>query len=227
MRIKKLLCLNMGLKMKIELNDIKKAQDCNLETIANEALYKLCKEHPYHNKKSEIVSKIWIIGRAYAAAVERRRINREISNDEFYDKVVGEGLLKHGKEIDALISSLNHYPEVTMENIESILELHALLTNVLKSLTGQYKRSLVSKYLHFHLPNLFYIYDSRAAKEINALSKTYNKEESTLDFNCLKKGYDKDYTKFFAKMYAANHKIKDEFSVWLTPRELDNLLLCS
>jgi hypothetical protein len=41
---------------------------------------------------------------------------------------------------------------------------------VLRDLTGLEKRALASKYLHFHLPRLFFIYDSRAAGVMRRVS---------------------------------------------------------
>jgi len=39
----------------------------------NDILYKLCQDFPKHDTSSQIVGKIWLIGRSYAAAIERRK----------------------------------------------------------------------------------------------------------------------------------------------------------
>ena len=39
----------------------------------NGILYEMCKEYPKHEKEDVIVGKIWLIGRSYAAAIERRK----------------------------------------------------------------------------------------------------------------------------------------------------------
>jgi hypothetical protein len=40
--------------------------------LGNDTLYRLCAEHPGHTEDHVIIAKTWLIGRAYAAAVERR-----------------------------------------------------------------------------------------------------------------------------------------------------------
>ena len=54
----------------------------------NGVLYKLCAENFYHTKDEHILAKVWLIGRAYAAAIERRRIKEAINDDFYIDKVV-------------------------------------------------------------------------------------------------------------------------------------------
>ena len=153
--------------MKYTYKDIKQAQSSNLWTIDNEFLYEMCEKYPLHNDKAVFLSKIWLIGRSYSASIERRKQNNAITNDEFYEHVIGEGILKVGYNIDESIKLLNTYENISNENNTKILELHHLLTQTFENLTGMSKRSLASKYLHFHLPQLFYIYDSRAKNAIN------------------------------------------------------------
>ena len=38
----------------------------------NETLYKMCKDRPLHDDVDTISSKLWIIGRSYAASIERK-----------------------------------------------------------------------------------------------------------------------------------------------------------
>ena len=40
--------------------------------LGNKVLYDLCSSYPYHKTDEEIIAKIWLIGRSYAAAIERR-----------------------------------------------------------------------------------------------------------------------------------------------------------
>ena len=42
-------------------------------SIGNQVLYDLCRRYPYHVVDAEIVATIWLIGRAYAASIERGR----------------------------------------------------------------------------------------------------------------------------------------------------------
>ena len=38
----------------------------------NEVLYRMCREEPGHTKLDVIAGKVWPIGRAYSAAIERK-----------------------------------------------------------------------------------------------------------------------------------------------------------
>jgi len=55
--------------------------------LGNDVLYQLCKKYPEHKTPEEIAAKIWLIGRAYAAAIERRK-NKDEENDAFYESTV-------------------------------------------------------------------------------------------------------------------------------------------
>ena len=57
--------------------DVIKAGKPNVWDAGNKVLYDLCANNFTHDNKSNIISKVWLIGRAYAAAIERRKDNRE------------------------------------------------------------------------------------------------------------------------------------------------------
>lgn len=211
--------------MKYTYKEIKQAQTSNLWTIGNEFLYEMCKKYPMHNDKAVFLSKIWLIGRSYSASIERRKQNNKITNDEFYEHVIGKGILKVGSKIDEYIKLLNSHKKISHENNAEILELHHLLTQTFESLTGMSKRSLASKYLHFHLPQLFYIYDSRAKNAINEIFRNDDLLRQRLKSLSTTMRYDDEYTKFFNKMFLLNQEIERQHAIWLSPRELDNLLL--
>ncbi len=65
--------------------------------IGNQVLYDLCRRYPYHTVNAEILAKIWLIGRAYSASIERGRgkaPGAEWPNDRFYTKAVTGALRK-------------------------------------------------------------------------------------------------------------------------------------
>lgn len=51
--------------------------------IGNRILYDMCGAHPEHSQDGEIVAKVWLIGRSYAASIERCRNAKHIG-DDFY-----------------------------------------------------------------------------------------------------------------------------------------------
>ena len=184
--------------------------------LGNSFLYELCAKHPYHKLADEIHAKITIIGRTYAAAIERRKDPGEINGDRFILEKVIPAI--QNSDIDEWImnsiGSLGCIPSK-----QSLLATHNNVTQLFNSITGMEKRSLASKYLHFHCPAFFYIYDSRAQKAISGIPKgTINKAE-------IISNVDKTYSKFFIECELVNDEIVEIIGRRLTPRELDKVLL--
>lgn len=72
---------------------------------------------------------------------------------------------------------MKKFKRLDSDILKEVVSLHKFLVDVFQIVSGDNKRSLTSKYLHFHLPNIFYIYDDRAeratSKLVNA-KKRYN-----------------------------------------------------
>ena len=131
--------------MEITPEDTKRAQSDEDDKwkFGNDILYQLCRDYPYHKDDSVIIAKIWLIGRSYAAAVERRKQKNEAlpQGDRFYEQCVVPAL--KNSQLDQKIDDLRHH--VSMEDaIEPILELHSYLVTKLEEITHDHKRSLAS-----------------------------------------------------------------------------------
>jgi len=188
---------------------------------SNEILYSMCRENFTHKNTDKIIGKTVLIGRTYAAAIERRKNKTEQEqNDNFYiDKVAPE--FKKPK-LDFYLENLKHETELTEKNIPEILKVHFYLTDLIKDLTEQNKRSFSSKYLHFHLPHLFFIYDTRAVKGIGLLK---NKFQYKYKEQINKEKVDKEYASFLYKCFVQKNKLENEFDRKISPRHLDNILM--
>jgi hypothetical protein len=189
----------------------------------NQILYRMCADQPKHDDVEIISSKIWIIGRAYAAAIERKvgkRFKKGLKKgDDFCQKKVAPIVNK--SEIDEWIRGVSHLHKARRENLYEILECHKNVTDLFKKAAGLNRRSLASKYLHFHVPKVFFIYDSRANRQIKKIVKKLN-FKSQLKFD--RKKHDKEYAIFFEQcIFYREHleKTGKEFS----PRMLDMKLL--
>jgi len=185
----------------------------NAWDLANEILYDLCAKFPHHKNKSEVMAKVMLIGRSYAASIERRK-NKRKNYDDFYEDVVAPKLMK--SKLDRYLSRLEGENRISESNIGTILKTHKYLVDLFQSITKLNKRSLASKYLHFHYPNLFYLYDSRAVK---SLSKFVRCKTGT------DRDYDSHYASFFKKAYELQRYIEKKYKQALSPRELDKILL--
>ncbi|NPD47110.1 hypothetical protein [Lentimicrobium sp. S6] len=198
---------------------IQKAKSPNIWDLGNQTLYNLCKEHFEHKNDEAIIAKVWLIGRAYAAAIERRK-NAKETNDNFYSYHVLNAFKK--SDLDLWLKELELFDNVTIENIPLILTVHKKLVDLIKGITAMEKRSFTSKYLHFHLPHLFYIYDSRAVEDMRKhTSRVPNKFNQILKHH----NFDDEYAKFACKCLAITEEIEKQHHIKLSPRELDNFLL--
>lgn len=200
----------------IELIDTCKS---NVWNFGNGILYKLCAEHFHHTEDEQILAKVWLIGRAYAAAIERRKIKEAINDDFYIDKVVPAF---KNSELDSRLKELRQFDKLTEDNLEKMLETHFYFTKLTAHLTGLEKRSFCSKYLHFHLPNVFPIYDSRVVGSLRKLiSKTPEKFSHIMNSTKI----DREYAKFTCKSLAIRQEIAKTFGEELTLREFDSLLI--
>lgn len=190
---------------------------------SNEILYSMCKENFTHKQTDKIIGKVVIIGRTYAAAIERRKNKTENEqNDDFYINKVASEFKK--SELDIYLDKLKSEHELTEKNIPEILKVHFYLTSLINNLTEQNKRSFCSKYLHFHLPHLFFIYDTRAVKAIRIIQPKSNTNfKFKGQINSIEA--DKEYASFFYKCFEQTTVFEEKFKRKITTRHMDNILM--
>jgi hypothetical protein len=184
--------------------------------VGNRTLYDLCKRYPNHDNVNEILAKTWLIGRSYAAAIERRKKFNDYKGDSFHRRIVGPQML--AARIDKWLEPLHTLKHPSPENAAQIVAAHKKLTDLFFAMTGLEKRSLASKYLHFHFPHLFYLYDSRASQELRKISERPT-EIVPLEEN------DPAYASYFLRCMDFVRRVKQEHRISLDPRQLDNYLL--
>jgi hypothetical protein len=195
---------------------IRAAQAPSPWRVGNDVLYDLCSTRPKHTNRAEVIAKIWLIGRSYAAAIERRKAKSE-ENDEFYVNTVAPAITE--SNIDGWIREARRYGRPCAESWPTLLQVHHETTQLFSRISGLEKRALASKYLHFHVPQLFYIYDTRALEALRMLRKIVGRaRRSTLQA-------DNEYRKFSEKCLSLQRHVKEEYGTSLSPRVIDNLLL--
>lgn len=201
------------------IEELEKAQRGNPWELGNRLLYQLCEQYPFHKNTEEILAKVWLIGRAYAAAVERRK-NKKQSNDTFYLDTICPIFKK--PKLDMSLGKLQEVRNLSKADIGQILRVHYKLMSLLNRETNLNKRSFVSKYLHFHFPSLFFLYDTRAVSSLRRFVSRVPKDmKSYVEMNRV----DKEYATFFCKCYYLRERVKEGYEVELSPRQLDNLLI--
>ena len=186
----------------------------------NSILYQMCEDNPLHNDADVVIGKIWLIGRSYAAAIERRKNADDYQGDDFYYDAVAPKMLKIGKELDSRIESLKNNSGIIADCVPEILSTHKYLMDAFMDLTGLEKRSLASKYLHFHCPEKFFIYDSRARAAIGKIVKRPNKK-ILLGID----DHDAEYGDFVCRMLELQEYLDEKLGVYEKPRAIDSFLL--
>ena len=204
----------------IKPEDVEKAKSREGFDIGNDVLYQMCEKYPSHTNEEEIIGKIWLIGRSYAAAIERAI--KPIS----YTEHVGPIIKKYGIELDAQLSHIKKHSPSEPEYLQSMLKTHKFFTDVLYEITAQNKRSLASKYLHFHARNHFYIYDSIVVQNIGAYELTSCREKKEeLTKKLTSNEYDEYYLDYIVKAHKLNELLAAQNNgELLTLRALDTLL---
>jgi hypothetical protein len=186
--------------------------------LGNAILYRMCREHFKHTDAPTILAKTKIIGKTYSVALDRVKEKRAIA-DDFYRKRVVPAFLRSA--LDERIGALKRLRKPTENDIRAILQLHHYLVGMISRITALDKRSFSSKYLHFHLPNLFYLYDSRAVSALRKFGLRLPRKHAWRNLNHV----DQDYMSFYWKCLAVRQHVVDKFGIVLTPRQLDRLLL--
>jgi hypothetical protein len=184
----------------------------------NGVVYRVCKKYPSHKEVDIVIGKIWIIGRTYAAAVERRKIpasNQKVDVDSFYRNHVAPRLI--ASEIDLKLRRILQHREFSEDAVTPILDAHQHFMTVLRRLTGDNKRSLASKYLHFHAPRHVPIFDDGAETALARLTSSQKLRHAPSRF-------DHQYTRFVLLLLELRDQIEKEYGNRFSPRALDRLL---
>lgn len=203
--------------MQITRDDVDFALAPSPWDLGNQVLYTLCQDHPTHNRGDAIIAKIWLIGRSYAAAIERRK-NADDTSDDFYETIVVEKIRK--SQLDDWLAVLPARLTDPWTELGAIITAHKRLMDLFSSMTGLEKRSLASKYLHFHRPDLFFIYDSRAKEAIGKATPRLNQIKS---INA--EDQDSEYHTFCRRAQWLREDINTRYHRNLTPRQIDKILL--
>lgn len=205
------------MKVQITKDDVDYALGPSPWDLGNQVLYSLCQDYPRHDRDDAIIAKVWLIGRSYAAAIERRKNGKDTS-DDFYETTVATKIKR--SLLDNWLAALPDRLTDSWGELSSVITLHWRLMNLFSEMTDLNKRSLASKYLHFHRPDLFFIYDSRARAAIAKVTPRLSEIRAVSAENA-----DSEYHAFCRRGQWLRETIKERFHRDLNPRQIDKILL--
>jgi hypothetical protein len=185
--------------------------------VGNEWLYKLCECYPAHTDTGQVAAKIWLIGRAYAAAAERGVSGKGQGESyiiQLSERFIEQKADKHFEKLPKPVADFR-------KHLDQVIDVHHSVESIFSNEDELGRISLTSKYLHFHRPDLFPIFDSRAAATITQVTpdsrftghKVTSEHASTL------------YGKFSVRSAWLVDQMGDLVGHTPTLRQLDNLLL--
>jgi hypothetical protein len=195
--------------------DIGRARATRSMDFGNARLYELCRRYSSHKEPSHSRAKIWLIGRAYSAAIERKSAPK--GADQLYEKV-GRAMRK--SRLDRLLRELPDGRSPWPKRLAYAIQVHAYLMKIWGAAGAKGKRSLASKYLHFHRRDIFPMFDSRAAAAIKKVTP-----DNTHVDRLPVVGGDTTYKAFCERYAWLLQHIRREFNRRLTLRQVDRLLL--
>jgi hypothetical protein len=206
----------------LDRKTVLKAIGSNQQILVNKLLYSMCRQYPRHTNAEEVTAKLLIIGRVYAAWLERRR-NASTSSrgDRFFRDIAVPQIVSSRTDIwfDDLRAITAAYSASSPETRKAVIETHQKVLRLFYRSTKLNKRSLASKYLHFHFPEVCYIYDSRALSAARKLTGRANR----LRFSAT---VDAEYALFVHRCELLNASAAELIGRQrLNPREIDNMLL--
>ncbi|MFO0905745.1 MAG: hypothetical protein U0939_22245 [Pirellulales bacterium] len=185
--------------------------------LGNQVLYDLCREHPGHTEEQAVIAKILLIGRTYAASIERRKGGDDLKGDRFYLQRVVPTVLT--SDLDEWLSEARASEPGTPRGIETLVKVHDRTMKLFQQISGLENRSLASKYLHFHVPRLFCIFDARATAALRKLNDELPRSPKH------ETNGDPEYGRFVERCEALRKHCDSKLQLALSPRQLDNLLL--
>ena len=180
--------------------------------LGNQALYDLCRKRPDHRSVDAIVAKVSLIGRSYAASIERGAETGD--GEDFYLERVAPAM--RSAPIDRWLKPLRG---IRRPDAAVVVPAHKRLTALFQEISGKEKRSLASKYLHFHCPKAVYIFDERASRGIRRVTEAQHLRE--LPFS----EFDDVYARFVLRCEVFHAELERLMCRRLSTREIDMVLL--
>jgi len=168
------------------------------------ALYELCFMHRHHFRDDIVADKLRMLVRLCA--------ERGILVQNFSPEYVAHRLGR--AHVDRWFGGL-----ATAEKLDValLLEVHKHMMRLFDDLGEAEARSLASKYLHFHFPELFFVFDSRVDAAAMILG------EGECGYLALNE-HDPVYGRFYACARKLTDKMMPLVGRRLSPRELDRVL---
>jgi hypothetical protein len=189
----------------------------------NQVLYAMCFDRPEHGDPFVTAGKMLMIGRVYSASPERKAGKAAVAGENLFT-ILAERLA--ATHIDERLAAIPFETRLSEDLVPKVLALHGLLNTEVREGTHRWsvtqgapqRVSFASKYLHFHRPNAFPLFDRYACLGLASLTKGFRYENRCSDVTI-----NKDYQRFVGRLLHFVAQRSPEAG-W-TPRSLDTMLV--
>jgi hypothetical protein len=185
--------------------------------LIDQTLLAVCDSYPTHGDRQQVTAKVALIGRTYVTRIERAFKGGTRQGDAL-TRVV-EHIHRNGQRLDRIIATVPSGTNRLSETaIEPIVGAHYEFLRLLSECADCHRnpRSFVSKYLHFHRPNVP-IYDSYAAGVISSVLGSATRSRRHV-------AADSTYASYVEKFWRLSRHVGDAGKI-CSVKELDTYLL--
>ena len=171
------------------------------------ALYELCAS-ANHEDVDATISKLWLIGRSHAAALERTHVGHR--GDVYFDAATRLRTAKVDEALRALAAIPATYDEKHRNVIATCV---ARVTHILLQVTEQEKVSLASKYLHYHVAAIP-IFDSISDAAFRALAPAVTRGTDVYAGHLIRFEYLFNRLRLSDDLHPIDARTIDDFALW-------------
>lgn len=203
----------MGKKLTPEL--VQEALNDEFWSERDRFLESLCRDS--NPSEEEVAARLLIVGRTYAAPLERFQGAKRKWFHAYRGvakRLVDKGFLQELGQFDP--------PEFwsSAATQMEVLRLHRQLIELLGCKKNP--RSLASKFMHFHRPDVVLIFDNNARAAASRTMESLRLQVEKLDIH----GVDDPYRRYLQNALALKRHIEDQIEIEVpTPRDLDKIII--
>lgn len=170
---------------------------------ANLVLYRMCGEQPQHDDVGVVEAKLRLIGDHYRASLKRGIGKHHLHGGDGFFIELARAI--RSSDLDERLDVIRRNGRVDACSLDDVVDTHAAFEDLVVDFTREWqgpqavrrvlnRRSFCSKYLHFHAPEAFFIYDSVVLGRFGLRSGASYRDFAETVLRYAVSGHDRDWT---------------------------------